>query len=677
MSHFTPRRIEAEPQRLGASWYPEHWPETAWSDDVDRMAELGFDVVRLFEFAWSRFEPVEGRLDTDWALRVMDLCHARGISVIAGTPTAAPPAWLTSAYPDVLHIRPDGKPAGHGKRKHFSHISPRYREHCRRIVSGMAKALAAHPALLAWQIDNEMSGQDYSSAARASFQEWLQRLFSNDIEALNAAWGMQIWSQTYSSFEQIPLPTVQVGSIEIPERHHPSLLIAMMRWNNECWYEYILNQVNAIRAASSHPITTNMTQSWTMDWHRHNQPLDRVGYSVYADLEHYHYTLERFERMRPEKPAPYWLLETAPNWSGGGRQWNIHHSNAGVRAITWLSAALGGSMTVYWQWREHWAGPESHHGTCRTATGRWRPGRPAWEQLARELKAQSDFLAAHPPAQGDLAIVQCAPSAWSFSIDPLTDDMRYGEIWRAEAYLPLVRRHLWRDVIGDRAPIDGYKVLLLPFLPMVPEQLMARLETWVRAGGRLLIGPLTGTRTGHYTVPLDHEFCGLESLMGAQSSTRFTAMWIENTINVDFGDGKVVRPTGWCEGFEPGPGCEVLAAYRGGWGDGQAAVLRHRVGEGEVLTLGCRAGAEVYGRLVGELARSAGVQPLARGSGSVVVSPRVDAAGRLAAWAVVNITELPQSISLPTGGRDRLTGRTVPAEIELAPLEVLLIEPAA
>ncbi|MFW6061729.1 MAG: beta-galactosidase, partial [Planctomycetota bacterium] len=57
---------------IGASWYPENWPEDTWQEDVEKMAELGFNIVRLFEFAWHRFEPAEGEYDFAWARRVMD-----------------------------------------------------------------------------------------------------------------------------------------------------------------------------------------------------------------------------------------------------------------------------------------------------------------------------------------------------------------------------------------------------------------------------------------------------------------------------------------------------------------------------------------------------------------------------------------------------------------------------
>ena len=42
---------------FGADYYPEHWTEERWPEDARLMAEAGFNVVRLAEFAWSKLEP--------------------------------------------------------------------------------------------------------------------------------------------------------------------------------------------------------------------------------------------------------------------------------------------------------------------------------------------------------------------------------------------------------------------------------------------------------------------------------------------------------------------------------------------------------------------------------------------------------------------------------------------
>jgi hypothetical protein len=54
---------------LGVCYYPEHWPESHWTEDAERMAGLGLTHVRIGEFAWSRLEPKRGAYDFDWLRR--------------------------------------------------------------------------------------------------------------------------------------------------------------------------------------------------------------------------------------------------------------------------------------------------------------------------------------------------------------------------------------------------------------------------------------------------------------------------------------------------------------------------------------------------------------------------------------------------------------------------------
>ncbi|MFW6062311.1 MAG: beta-galactosidase, partial [Planctomycetota bacterium] len=596
----------------------------------------------------------------------------KGIGVMIGTPTAAPPAWLTSKYPEVLRTEANGQRKTHGQRRHYSPYSATYRRLSAGIVRKMAEELSDHPALHSWQIDNELSGQDYGPEARQYFHHWLAQRYGT-VENLNRTWGLEFWSQAYDRFDQVPMAQAAVGSIEVPERHHPSLIFAVARCNNDAWTEFIRSQCDIIRETSDKPITTNMTSGLAMKWFQHNRLLDRVGHSLYKDVEHYPWNIMYFDRMRAEKPAPYWLLETAPNWSGGGKQWNIHHSPAGVKAMSWMSTALGGSMVLYWQWRQHWAGQEMQHGTHLTATGKWRPNKRAWTELAGEFDAHGNWLLANPPSPAGVGIVLSNEASWGFAIDPIDNDMRYAERWRDDYHLPMLRSHIWRDVISDEDDLDRYKVLCVPLMRMISPDTRKRLIEWVNGGGKLLLGPLSGTRTEEWTTPRDQEFCGLEEIIGAESSLRFTVHWQEDLVNVEFADGHSTRSRNWCEAFAPTTG-EAIAHYRGGYGDGEAAIIRNQAGEGEVITLGCQVSDETYVKLLGELMSSAGLSPVAEGSSDVLVVPRGGSADDPAGWAVVNLTEASQQVKLPAGGTDRLTGRTVDAELTLEPLEVLLIE---
>src|SRR5215475_11687475 len=85
---------------LGTAWYPEQWPESRWEADLALMQQAGVHMVRVGEFAWSRMEPEEGHYDLDWLDHAITAAAKHGIYSVVGTPTEAPPAWLTRKYPE-------------------------------------------------------------------------------------------------------------------------------------------------------------------------------------------------------------------------------------------------------------------------------------------------------------------------------------------------------------------------------------------------------------------------------------------------------------------------------------------------------------------------------------------------------------------------------------------------
>ena len=58
---------------LGVCYYPEHWPEAMWREDLTRMLDTGIEVVRIAEFAWTITEPEEGVFRYDFFDRFLDL----------------------------------------------------------------------------------------------------------------------------------------------------------------------------------------------------------------------------------------------------------------------------------------------------------------------------------------------------------------------------------------------------------------------------------------------------------------------------------------------------------------------------------------------------------------------------------------------------------------------------
>lgn len=87
----------------GACYYPELWDEKTIQQDIDRMREVGINVVRIGEFAWSVIEPEEGKIDVSFFKEMISRMYENGIETIMCTPTPTPPIWLSHGRPERMH----------------------------------------------------------------------------------------------------------------------------------------------------------------------------------------------------------------------------------------------------------------------------------------------------------------------------------------------------------------------------------------------------------------------------------------------------------------------------------------------------------------------------------------------------------------------------------------------
>lgn len=627
----------------GAAYYPEVWPESEIDNDIKSMKELNMNVMRIGEFAWSRMEPKKGVYDFAWLHRVIEKLHANGIDVILGTPTATPPVWLAEKHPEIFQIDENGIRLTHGARRNCSYTSKVYREYSRIICERMAKEFGNKPGVIGWQTDNEFGlSPDYSQETKKQWVSWLKKRYGS-IEHLNELWCADLWSQTYTKFEQIPMPIPAVW-------HHPSLRMAWNHFTNDAIVEYQDIHLKAIRKYSKLPITHDGMPGQAVDYEKLFKNLDYTSVNNYHSFEAYDLIQSNYDRLRGQQLGYHWLFETAPNYSGGGDKgqiWYLHQIPGSMRAALWMNYASGGQGAMFWLWRQHRAGQEMPHGSVLSAWGGKTANYEELKQLGAELNKMSGVLMQHPVAPADIAIMYSHTSQNGFRIEEYASGIKYYQDWTYRFYRALADAYLFRDVIYPSANIDKYKMIFIPLMPVIDNNLEERLRSWVEAGGTLVVGPMSGYRNEEWAQHTNH-FLGkieawsgihVESVLPVGTSRRAE----EIPLSLNFHPDLLIANSEaslWSLALNSKDG-KVLSAYTSGIHADKSAIIENKVGQGKVVILGTDPGKNALKKILLHTAKDAGISPLASGDEQVVIVPRSSDIR-----IIVNISKQPRSIQL-------------------------------
>ena len=657
MSKFTP-------PFLGAAYYPEAWPLEQFDDDINLMKQAGMTVMRIGEFAWSRMEPEEGRYDLDWLHLAVDKLANAGIATIIGTPTCTPPAWLTSKHPEILPVMDDGRRVSHGERHHRCPNVPIYREYSGRIVSILADAFGHDENVIGWQIDNEIHPNGRRGCCcdfcHAKFHRYLADRF-DDVATLNAAWGTDLWSQTYDRFDQIPVPITL-------QRHHPSLIAAWMEFQSDSIAEYVALQATILHERATQPVGTDMMPTQVLDWKTTHDPLDIVQFNHYNTPENLAETVLWMDFSRTLLNAPWWCTETSTCWNGGTSA-NGYREPGFCRANSWLPIALGGEANLYWLWRSHWSGQELMHGSVIQSCGRPLHIFDEVREVADGFRAAAGFLNDSRPVATGLAL-HLSGDAWHvYHQQSMTANFAYKERLTRDFHGPLMSAHYRTDVIDPAADLTPYRLVLSPYLPSLEEDDVGkRALDWVRGGGTWTVGPLSDIRTRHATkyghAPLGHleKWTGVRSVYQIPSAPRdFAYRWADDTETT----GSV-----WYDAYEA-PDIDTLATYTEGPMAGLAAVTRTAIGNGSIVILGTTPHPEDLVKLVDTIAPETGVNPVAGASPNVLVVPRSGDAGE--GLVAVEVQNQPARVALDRPGYELLSEEHVEGTLELNPYAVAVV----
>lgn len=653
---------------IGAAYYPEHWPEERWSEDIILMAEAGFTVARMGEFAWSSFEPEEGDFHFDWMDRAISLLAENGIASVMGTPTAAPPAWLTQGYPATLAVNQDGTRQEHGRRCHYCVNSPEYHHHTRRIVQAMAAHFGGNPNIIGWQFDNEYGTVCSCPTCRTLFQEYLQAKFGT-LTALNQSWTTGYWSQTYTAWDQIPIPTAG---------HNPGLLLAFQQFVTHSYRKFQKIQVDELRPHLAQGVwVTHNFMKWfpTFDHYELSADLDLASWDWYVGSGHNEY-LESgaaHDLVRGFKRRNFWLMETQPanvNWSTVNNQVN----KGECRAMGWHAVGHGADAVLYWQWRSALNGQEQYHGTLVDQSGQPRPFYAEAAQLGKEFARVSDLLAGSE-IKARVAILNDYNSRWSLDWSRQHKDFDYVQ-HLVHYYKPLAARNIPVDIISADESLAGYRLVIAPAMVILTPTRIQELSDYVKGGGTLVLTLRSGMKDEFNSLLPSRQPGPLVELTNAEVE-EYYPLETPATVKGNFFNG-VSRL--WAERLrilDDSAYSRPVAHYgmHNGWLDDQIAITYNSCGRGGVFYVGAYLDEKAQAKLMEHICKIRGIKPLMETPRGVEVCQRITPGGEKV-YILINHEISPKVVSIPWVAQEHLRGGTGKGDLALASYGVAVLTKA-
>lgn len=516
---------------LAVDYYPSQWPESMWEPDVARMRDANISFVRVNEFDWSILEATEGQYNLTVLDETLDLFGRYGLKAIIGTPTASPPNWLTEKY-DIDFVDVTNATLQFGSRRHYSFSSFDYRTLSQTITQKLAERYGNNTNVVAWQLDNEFGCHDtvrsYDHNAAKRFRTWLQNKYGT-IEELNSAQGRVFWSSQYASFDTVQPPFLEIYTTN--EAH----TLDWYRFSSDMVIDFAKEQASIIRQYSTtQAITTNFQMFFTdFDHYKFSREvgIDLATFDEYPlsglnevsglsdqqtadflrtglpDYQALHHGLYRgiSGTSYGQHHGPFGIMEMEP----GVLNWNTYRVSpleGMVRLWTHETFAASGDLVNYFRWRQ------VPYAQEQTLSGLFISDNSEDQGfLESQIFAQEDLpklreAVVGQEGQADVAIVWDYTSHWVWTIEP------YSGVWSVKDasysdptlvytdlvytfYTALRRLGLSIDVISTEHSLDGYKVVVVPSLPIIPDSFN---DALARYNGSVVFGPHTGSKTPNF-----------------------------------------------------------------------------------------------------------------------------------------------------------------------------------
>ena len=646
--------------RFGVCYYPEQWPESLWEEDARRMQECGVNTVRMGEFGWALMEPREGHYDFSLFDRAIETLGRHGIKTIFGTPTAAPPKWLTHKYPEVPNVLDTGQRVNDQSRRQCCYDSPVYRRFSREIVEALARHYRDNTNIIGWQIDNEMNNENpecFSDSCRAAFRTWLERKHGT-LDELNTRWGTVVWSQIYSDWNQIDLP------FPTPAYHNPALILDYKRFISDSATDYLNDQVKILRRYRPNDFLTHNGVFKNINYYKFSRGLDLYAYDNYPTFEDSprystgaRLTLVRgfdgrfmiMEQLTGPAGQTYLLRTPRP---GETRLWAMQavaHGADGILHFRWRSALRGAE--------EYWYGVLDHDNVPRARFADFKQEGLEMQKIGPQVFGSKVI--------SKIAVIKDFEDEWVFDYQFLTKEVNVGAVYNALFQAASEQRYNI-DFVSPSADLSRYKLVFAPQLALMDDALAERLRRFVEQGGTLVMSAHSAIKDRDNAFTMATIPIGLTNVFGVELDSFQTYQPPSATNNaVRFNDGSAVPVQVFAEVVHPTTARVIGRWERDYLHDAPAATEQH-FGKGTAVYYGSLFNLDAARYLINRYAGEIGLKPLlADVQDQVEVTCRTK--GGTDFYFLLNHGDSPATVNLGNGFIDILTSETTTATLALPP----------
>ena len=589
--------LDGEKLVLGTCYYPEHWPEDMWENDLRRMLENGIEVIRIAEFAWSKTEPVEGHFTFDFFDRFLDLCDWHGMKVIFGTPTATPPAWLTEKYPEVLNANIEGIPYRHGARRHYNYNSLVYQTLSARIVRVLAEHYAKRECIIGWQIDNELNCERewfYSEADSAAFRIYLRDRYEN-LDKLNEAWGTVFWNQTYTAWDEIHVPRKTIS-----DSTNPHEVLDYIRFISASARQFCKMQSDILKQyiKPGDFITTN---GMFANLDNHQMTAESLDFYTYDSYPNFAYCLDAYRDDPRDLKDRRWsrnltevrsiskrfgIMEQQSGANGWNTRMEAPTPRPGQMTLwTMQSIAHGADYVSYFRWRTSTIGTEIYWHGILDYSGRENRRIAELRQIHAALAKMQELAGSRYEAKVGLVkdydnVFDARVDKWHERIDWASETAIFSACQRT--HTPLDYVYLDHTTPEEMA---GYSVLFYPHPALMNAERAELLRRYVEQGGTLVLGCRSAYKDMNGRCVMDN-LPGLLSDLTQADVTEYSFIAPDaGRVVIDW-NGTELEASIFTDLVDAVGSGRLEGTYASDYYAGSGALVSNRVGDGTVYYYG-------------------------------------------------------------------------------------------